>query len=185
MEKVLILGDGKLAEQLTHQFDSSDQLNVQRLAKVDFTKKESYQKALNQVNVIVSLLGPLDVDLDFEALFDAIREVQPPVKQFVMLSTAGIDHEVNGQLTYPNVSNVKEYLNQQRYAAKVLDESEISYTILRPTQIVKQTSGYLKIIPEGAPVSVGKVSIDSIISIINQIVLQKKFIGESLGMIDQ
>ncbi|WP_061776184.1 NAD(P)-binding oxidoreductase [Levilactobacillus senmaizukei] len=131
----------------------------------DLTKEAAYNKGLQDNPVVVSTLVGMDVDLVFEALFDAQYHQRLTLQRFVMLSTAGVDQEVSGQLDYPDISDVKEYLNQQRYAAKLVDEAEFPYTILRPVTLNDDAVGQAKIIREGETVPAGFVSRETVAQI--------------------
>lgn len=148
----------------------------------DLTKEATYQAALQDQPVIFSALQGLDVDLAFEALFDAQYHQQLMLTRFVMLSTAGVDHEINGELTYPDITNVKEYLNQQRYAAKLVDESEFPYTILRPVTLTADAETEPQIIPEGATVPAGHVSRETVAAVATQILLNGEHDYQSLAI---
>ncbi|WP_143463831.1 NAD(P)-binding oxidoreductase [Levilactobacillus enshiensis] len=124
----------------------------------DLTKETTYVDALQDAPIIFSALEGMDVDLAFEALFDAQYHNQLKLTRFVMLSTAGVDHEVTGEMSYPGITDVKEYLNQQRYAAKLVDEAEFPYTILRPVTLTTDIAQTPQIIKEGEPVPSGTVS---------------------------
>lgn len=124
----------------------------------DLTKEATYVDALQDAPIIFSALEGMDVDLAFEALFDAQYHNQLKLTRFVMLSTAGVDHEVTGELDYLGIDDVKEYLNQQRYAAKLVDEAEFPYTILRPVTLTTEVAQDPQIIKEGEPVPSGTVS---------------------------
>lgn len=128
----------------------------------DLTREATYVAALQDQPVIFSALTGMDVDLAFEALFDAQYHQQLPLSRFVMLSTAGVDQEVTGELTYPDITDVKEYLNQQRYAAKLVDEAEFPYTILRPVTLTDGPAQTPKVIKEGAAVPAGTVSRETV-----------------------
>ncbi|MFC6260973.1 NAD(P)-binding oxidoreductase [Levilactobacillus fujinensis] len=143
--------------------DTADDLPASITAKAtvfsgDLTKEATYDDALKDAPVIFSALEGMDVDLAFEALFDAQYHHQLKLTRFIMLSTAGVDQEVSGELTYPGIDDSKEYLNQQRYAAKLVDEAEFPYTILRPVTLVATAASEPQIIKEGNAVPAGTVS---------------------------
>jgi len=128
----------------------------------DLATEETYVAPLQDSPIIFSALSGMDVDLAFEALFDAQYHQRLQLTRFVMLSTAGVDQEVTGDLTYPGIDNVKEYLNQQRYAAKLVDEAEFPYTILRPVTLTAEAGTKPQIIKEGEPVPAGNVSRETV-----------------------
>lgn len=128
----------------------------------DLHQAATYGPALQDTPRIFSALTGTDVDWAFEELFDAQYHQQLPLARFVMLSTAGVDQEVTGTLVYPDIPDVKEYLNQQRYAAKLVDEAEFPYTILRPVTLVDEPATVPTIIDEGQPVPAGHVSRETV-----------------------
>lgn len=148
----------------------------------DLTQEATYTAALQDQPVVFSALTGMDVDLAFEALFDAQYHQQLTLTRFVMLSTAGVDHEVTGELTYPNITDVKEYLNQQRYAAKLVDEAEFPYTILRPVTMTATPASEAKILTEGAAVPAGTVSRETVATVATQLLTQGGYDYQSLAI---
>lgn len=128
----------------------------------DLHQAATYVPALQDRPSVFSALTGVDVDWAFEELFDAQYHQQLPLTRFIMLSTAGVDDEVTGELTYPGISDVKEYLNQQRYAAKQVDEAEFPYTILRPVTLTDEPAQTPTLIDEGQPVPAGTVSRETV-----------------------
>ena len=189
MEKILILGQKSLiAKQVVERLKLQTSISVSllRLKPYGYQHAQNYLTYLKGINMIASFLGPMDLDLDFEALFDAIHRVRPPLKQFLMLSSAGIDHEISGRMQYPGVTDWKEYLNEQRYAAKVVDEEEIPYTILRPVEIVKSLAkSKPEVIEEGVPVPAGRVSYQNVAKIALDVIIQKKYLNQSIAIVDR
>ncbi|TPR39935.1 NAD(P)H-binding protein [Apilactobacillus micheneri] len=186
MKKILVLGgNNSVAKQMITMFHDNASYDVKVLSDIDFDNEGSYIDEVKDVNIIYSFLGPMDVDLNFEALFSALDEVNPPLEQFIMLSTAGIDNELNEKVTYNNVDNAKEYLNEQRYAVKLVDEYEIPYTVLRPVEMTQQNNGKLKIIDEGKSMDYGKVSFDNVANVAYNVVVKKEFLNQSIGLIEE
>ena len=186
MINVLILGKrNPVAKLVTRELNSRPDVHV-TVFSANPQRTRDYVPELAGQNVIASFLGPMNVDLDFEALFDAIDQVRPPLKRFLMLSHAGVDHEVHGPLEYPGVSNLKEYFNEQRYAAKVVDESELPYTILRPVTLVKQPARRApQLIEEGRPVPSGHVSVQSVARVALAVILKRQYLNQSIAIIDK
>lgn len=184
MPKVLFIGNQhQLATRVSQQLGSTYQTTI--LKDVAFDKATSYEPVLDDVNIIYSFLGPWDVDLALEALCQALDKVNPPLEQFIILSTAGIDRELPNNTAYPGIDNVKEYLNQQRYAVKLVDEYEIPYTVLRPVTIVDTAPiGSLQIIDEGHPMMMGQVSAANVAQVAGKIVQNQCFINQSIGLIE-
>lgn len=184
MKKVLIIGNFHQLGQKVYD-KLSNQYEVNLLDGIDFEDVSVYADNLEGVNVIYTFLGPHDVDLQISAVIQALDRVNPPLEQFIMLSTAGIDNELTEEVTYPDVDNNREYLNQQRYAVKLVDEYEIPYTILRPVKIIDDLSGELDIIDEGISMQYGHVSADSVANTAAKVVEYGQFINQSIGLIER
>ncbi|CAJ1230082.1 NAD(P)-binding oxidoreductase [Levilactobacillus zymae] len=148
----------------------------------DLHKAVTYGPALQDRPVVFSALTGMDVDWAFEALFDTQYRQQLPLTRFVMLSTAGVDQEVTGDLEYPGITDVKEYLNQQRYAAKQVDEAEFPYTILRPVTLTDAPAATPKIIAEGQPVPAGTVSRETVARVAGELLLNGGHDYQSLAI---
>lgn len=148
----------------------------------DLAQETTYQAALQDRPVVFSALTGMDVDLAFEALFDAQYHQQLALTRFVMLSTAGVDHEVTGDLAYPGITDVKEYLNQQRYAAKLVDEAEFPYTILRPVTLTATPATEPQIIAEGAAVPAGRVSRETVATVAVDLLINGGYDYQSLAI---
>ncbi len=184
MKKVLIIGNfHHLGQKVYNKL--SNQYEVNLLDGIDFEDVNAYADNLEGVNVIYTFLGPLDVDLQIGAVIQALDRVNPPLEQFIMLSTAGIDNELTEEVTYQDVDNNKEYLNQQRYAVKLVDEYEIPYTILRPVKIDDEQSGELDVIDEGISMQYGRVSADNVANTAAKVVEYQQFINQSIGLIER
>jgi hypothetical protein len=184
LPKVLFIGNQhQLATRVSQQLGATYQTTI--LTDVAFDKVASYKTVLDDVNIIYSFLGPWDVDLALEALCQALDQANPPLKQFIILSTAGIDREMPDNTIYPGIDNTKEYLNQQRYAVKLVDEYEIPYTVLRPVTIVDTDPvGPLQIVDEGHPMEMGQVSVANVAQVAGKIVQNQCFINQSIGLIE-
>lgn len=188
MRRILVLGEHHLiAQRLFKQLQACSNVQVSMLTTSQLHDHQKLPQILAPFDTWASFLGPHDVDLAFEALFTASDVSQPPLKQILMLSTAGIDHEViHGQLKYAGINNLKEYFNEQRYAIKLIDESEIPYTILRPVNITtEQSSSPLQIIEEGHLVPVGSVSVDNIVKLSEKILLQPAYLNQSIALVEK
>jgi len=148
----------------------------------DLRKEATYQAPLQDQPVVFSALTGMDVDLAFEALFDAQYHQRLTYPRFVMLSTAGVDHEVEGDLTYPGISATDEYLNQQRYAAKLVDEAEFPYTILRPVAMVDRPEEDAQIIPEGHPVPAGQVARETVAVVATDVLINGGYDYQSIAI---
>lgn len=186
MTTYLIVGASALGQSVTQQLATQTDATVRLLCAPDevvaptlaqqvtvltgdLTQEATYGSALQDQPIIFSALSGMDVDLAFEALFDAQYHQRLTLTRFVMLSTAGVDQEVTGDLDYPGITDVKEYLNQQRYAAKLVDEAEFPYTILRPVTLSDDAKRDPQIIKEGAAVPAGTVPRETVAQVAVQL----------------
>ncbi|MBU9789347.1 SDR family oxidoreductase [Lentilactobacillus sp. IMAU92037] len=144
-----------------------------------------YAKRLKDVDWIFSAVGPLDVDLDFGELFDAIDEVQPPLSHFVMLSYAGVDDELKTVPVYEGVKDSKEFIKQQRYAIKIVDEAEIPYSIIRMTKLTDQAGLNYQLFNEGTTMPYGEVSSGAVAKLSFEMFDNNDFINRSVGIISK
>ncbi|EHO45332.1 NAD(P)-binding oxidoreductase [Lentilactobacillus kisonensis] len=136
------------------------------------------------VDWILTALGPNDVDLDFEALFDGIDDVQPPISHFVMLSYAGVDDELPVQPSYENVKNLTEFIKQQRYAIKIVDESEIPYSIIRVPKLIDRANSKYQLFNEGEAMPNGEVSNEAVARLVLAAFKDNQLINRSVGIIN-
>ena len=187
MSKVLVLGQHNLITQtVVKRLKLQSRFEVLTFGDKNPKLARNYLPYLQGVNIIASFLGPMDLDLDFEALFEAIHKIHPPLKQFLMLSTAGIDHEVQGPQSYPGVKDLKEYFNEQRYAIKVVDEEEVPYTILRPVEIIKTPARFRpRIIEEGNPVPAGQISYQNVAKVALDVIEKHCYLNQSIAVVNK
>lgn len=144
-----------------------------------------YAQALPNTNLLFIAVGPNDADLYVEALFEAVDEVQPPISDIVMLSYAGVDDELNESVTYAGVKDPQEFIKQQRYAIKIVDESEIAYSIIRMGQLKDQQASDYELFNEGTPMPAKTVSPKAVAKLAYEMLIKQKLMNHSIGIIDQ
>lgn len=163
MTTCLILGiDQPIAQLVAKQLSG---MTVVGFSEVDQTadfygdarKAATYLPAVADVDIIYSDFTGMDVDWKLEAVFAALRQQQQQVRT-VMRSVAGIDQEVVGSLGYPEIDDTDEFLKQQRYGIKIVDEAEMPYTILRPIIDDQTGDSQVQLINEGKPVPVKPIT---------------------------
>lgn len=182
MKTIALIGNNQIEELVAQQLHN--RFNVIEITNGDFTKEETYQKLPENLAMMISLVGPMDVDLVMEVFFSAIRKQHLKLERVLMLSTAGIDNEVAGTLKYPGVNDVTEYLREQRYAIKVIDEEEIPYTIFRPVNVINERVGTPVVINEGKKVPAGNVSRETVADFIVQAVQTNQYQNQSIALIE-
>lgn len=193
MTKCLILGiDQPVAQQIAEQLtemtvvgfaeDPVKGVPLDQQVNGDARKAKTYQNAVQDVDVIYSDFIGMDVDWKLEAVFAAIREAGTQCRT-VMRSVAGIDNEVTETLHYEGVSDTGEFLKQQRYAIKIVDEAELPYTILRPVAVVPETSGSVQLINEGEPVPAQPVSETDFVRVVVDELRHSTHLNQSIAVI--
>ncbi|USS88172.1 SDR family oxidoreductase [Fructilactobacillus hinvesii] len=178
---ILVVGAGPLTTQVEQQFNQA-QLNV-ITKQTQLTDPTLPAAVPDQLAAVVITAGPQDVDLVVDAIVTALQQQRVSVERWILVSAAGIDDEVEGQLEYPGVSDVAEYLREQRYAIKIIDETELSYTIIRPGTLVAQQQGVAQFFNEGQPVPAGVVSYETIANVIAAAVAGK-YQNQSIAVIE-
>ncbi|EEI72756.1 NAD(P)-binding oxidoreductase [Lentilactobacillus hilgardii] len=184
MKKLLILNQhSPVVSELLPLLDESDEISY-RIFQGNIQSAGDYVTALRGVDWLLSALGPEDVDLDFEELFDAIDQAAPKIQHFVMLSYAGIDDELKSPMVFPEVKNRQEFIKQQRYAIKIVDESEIPYSIIRMSSLMDGKRSDYQLFNEGNKMSVGSVSAKNVADLIFDAFVNQKLINHSVGIMD-
>lgn len=184
MKKILILNqNSKVLDPLLAVIKQNANLSYQIFAG-DLKNSQDYLAYVKDTDIIISLLGPQDVDWYFEALFEAIYQQKINLKHFIMLSYAGIDDELTQPIEYAGITDRLEFFKQQRYAIKIVDEAEFPYTIIRQSQPTDHSGKKLQIFSEGQPMPAGYVSRETIANLIYQIVETGQYKYESIGILE-
>ncbi|GAF37697.1 NAD(P)-binding oxidoreductase [Lentilactobacillus farraginis] len=185
MKKLLILNQqSPVVTALLPLLAQNDEVAVS-VFQGDLQSAADYGNAIKNVDWLLSALGPNDVDLVFEALFDAIDEVGPAIQHFIMLSYAGIDDELTAPMTFPKVANRSEFIKQQRYAAKLVDESEIPYSIIRMGTLTSANQSNYQLYNEGSQMPNGRVSAKNVARLVEMALVNHKLVNQSVGIIDE
>lgn len=184
MKKLFIVNQNNpVIDALTPLLDESDQVVTQMLNN-NYQSAMDYEFGLEKADWLLAALGPNDVDQDFEALFAAIDDVQPQISHFIMLSYAGIDDELAGPMTYPAVADRTEFIKQQRYAIKLVDEAEIPYSIIRVSELKSGTPTDFKLYNEGEKMPNGQVTVSNVAEVVFEAFFNAMLINKSVGIVD-
>ncbi|WP_283679962.1 NAD(P)-binding oxidoreductase [Lentilactobacillus sp. Marseille-Q4993] len=185
MKKILLLSnESPAAVEVERQLNTESQFDVIKF-KGDFESVSDYQKTIGAVDGVISVLGPNDVDLAFDALFDAYYELMPAIERFIMVTVSGLDDEVQPPRTYEGVADQREFIKQQRYAAKIVDESEIPYTIIRAGRLISKTDSEWQLFKENEPMPNGEVSDKVLAKFIVSLVINNDHLNESVGILNK
>ncbi|USS85982.1 SDR family oxidoreductase [Fructilactobacillus cliffordii] len=179
-DSILVVGNGPLTTDVKHQLDATNHVIIKQ---EQLTEADTYAQLPPQLAAVVVTAGPNDVDLVVEAVDAVLQRQRVMVQRWILVSAAGIDGEVQGSLKYPGVTNVAEYLREQRYAIKLIDETELPYLIIRPGRLVAEKQSPAQLFNEGESVPAGVVSYETISNLIKA-GLQGKYQNQSIAVIE-
>lgn len=198
MQKVLILGAhgqiARLVERNLLEDDIQQRLflrRASRLKKIDVSKQEVFEGDATKVSDLTKALA--DVDLVYanlageivaeaEALVEAMRATH--VKRLIWISTLGIYDEVPGAYGKWNHEMLDGgYLETYAAAAKVIEDSGLVYTIIRPAWLTNYDEINYELTPKGTAFKGTEVSRKSVADLVAKIILApEKYLGASLGV---
>ncbi|TGD22987.1 NAD-dependent dehydratase [Companilactobacillus suantsaicola] len=202
MSKVLILGaNGKIARLAEHIFvdttDASLKLylrNANRLEDFvnshdklteaiegDTTDVENMVESLKDVDLVYANLAGDNITAQAKAVVEAMHETGKT--RLVWISTLGIYDEVPGKFGDWNKKILGDYITNYAAAAKVIEDSDLDYTIIRPAWLTDKPEVDYEITQKGEEFKGTEVSRRSIAQIVVDIAQDPdKFKGQSIGV---
>ncbi|AXX64976.1 SDR family oxidoreductase [Bombilactobacillus bombi] len=200
MTNLLILGaSGKIAqsaEELLHQHkDIKLTYYLRHLNKLpeinktwgqvirgDVIDKTTLTQAMEFQNIVYANLAGDNIEQQAKNVVAAMKEQK--VSRLIWISTLGIYDEVPGKFGEWNNKMLGEsYLPTYAAAAKVIETSNLDYTIIRPAWLQDQDEVDYEVTHKGEPFKGTEVSRKSIASLVTDIVLDpNKYVQESLGV---
>lgn len=200
MANVLILGaHGKIAQlvetQLLAETDhhltlflrNADRLNVtdskrETVIEGDAADKGELIKALDGIDIVYANLSGKNIEDQAKAVVSAIDRTN--VQRLIWISTLGIYDEVPGNFGKWNHQQLDGgYLETYGAAAKVIEESDLDFTIIRPAWLSNKDIVSYETTQKGEPFKGTEVSrksiADLVVSLIND---PSKEIRHSLGV---
>ena len=201
MANVLILGaHGKIAQlvetQLLAETDhhltlflrNADRLKVtdskrETVIEGDAADKGELIKALDGIDIVYANLSGKNIEDQAKAVVSAIDRTN--VQRLIWISTLGIYDEVPGNFGKWNHQQLDGgYLETYGAAAKVIEESDLDYTIIRPAWLSNKDIVSYETTQKGEPFKGTEVSrksiADLVVSLINDPSME---IRHSLGVI--
>ncbi|APX71424.1 SDR family oxidoreductase [Companilactobacillus allii] len=148
MTKVLILGaNGKIARRATQIYldstNNSLRLYLRRPERLrdidnklveivggDTTDEKTLVESMKDVDVVYANLAGGNIEQQAKAVVEAMHATG--VKRLIWISTLGIYDEVPGKFGEWNNSTLGSYITTYAAAAKVVEDSDLEYTIIRP-----------------------------------------------------
>lgn len=148
MVKVTILGaHGRIAQIVEKFVLADDQMDatlfLRNASRLDKLSKQAtiyegnaadsaqVEKAAKGADIVyANLAGGKDIKLQAQAVVEALHNDH--VKRLIWISSLGIYDEVPGKFGEWNKSYLGDYLTNYAAAAKIIEDSDLDYTIIRP-----------------------------------------------------
>ncbi|MCH3904934.1 MAG: SDR family oxidoreductase [Lactobacillus sp.] len=153
MVKVTILGAHGQIAQIVEKFVLADDemdttlflRNASRLDKLsnqatiyegDAADSDQVEKAAKGADIVYANLAGDNIKLQAQAVVEALHNDH--VKRLIWISSLGIYDEVPGKFGEWNKSYLGSYLTNYAEAAKVIEDSDLDYTIVRPAWLTNK-----------------------------------------------
>lgn len=200
MTNVLVLGaNGKIAKLATAQLLDNDQThltlflrNAQRLADAasdrvtvfegDASSVANLKSAMTGVDVVYANLAGHNIEDEAKAVVAAMTASQ--VKRLIWISTLGIYDEVPGNFGRWNHQMLDGgYLETYAAAAKIIEDSDLDYTVIRPAWLDNKDEIDYETTQKGEAFKGTEVSRKSIAAVVAKLVANPtEAVRESLGV---
>lgn len=199
MVKVIVLGaHGQVAQLTEERFFADKSIDVtlflrnsKRLAKDkdkatiidgDTTNESALEKAIKGQDIVYANLGGTGTIVkQAKAVIAAMDKNH--VKRLIWISTLGIYDEVAGKFGEWNKSVLGNYITEYAKAAKLVEDSDLDYTIIRPSWMTNKDEIDYQTSKKGEPITNTEVSRKSIADYIYKLVKNPtKDIHESIGL---
>ncbi|KRK65313.1 oxidoreductase [Companilactobacillus tucceti DSM 20183] len=199
MAKVLVLGaNGKIARLAEQIFlDSTDNSlrlylrKPERLRDIkndlveivggDVTDVKTLEDSMKDVDIVYANLAGGNIEDQAKAVVEAMHAAGK--KRLIWISTLGIYDEVPGKFGEWNNSTLGNYITTYAAAAKVLEDSDLDYTIIRPAWLTNKDEVDFELTQKGETFKGTEVSRKSIAQLVVDITqAPDKHVRESLGV---
>jgi len=182
-EKLLKETDNELILYLRNASRLNKYLNNDRVKLVegDVFSTEQLAAAMEPANIVYSNLGGIDLASQIENVISAMK--QTGKKKLVYISSLGAHHEVPGKYGEWNEQAINAYLPGFRAAAKLVEESGLEYTEIRPAWLTNNDEVDYEITHLDEPFKGTEVSRKSVADFIFNVLTQpEKHLNESVGI---
>jgi len=199
MAKVLILGaNGKIARLAEDIFldstGNSLKLYLRRPERLrdikndlveiiggDVTDVKTLEDSMKDVDVVYANLAGGNIEDQAKAVVEAMHAAGK--KRLIWISTLGIYDEVPGKFGEWNNSTLGNYITTYAAAAKVLEDSDLDYTIIRPAWLTDKDEVDFELTQKGETFKGTEVSRKSIAQLVVDLTqAPDKHVRESLGV---
>ncbi|KRK80897.1 SDR family oxidoreductase [Companilactobacillus nodensis] len=199
MTRVLVLGaNGKIARRATQIYldSTNDSLRLflrrperlqdidNRLVEVvggDTTDTEKLVASMKDVDTVYANLAGGNIEDQAKSVVEAMHSAG--VKRLIWISTLGIYDEVPGKFGEWNNSTLGSYITTYAAAAKVIEDSDLEYTIVRPAWLTDKDEVDYETTQKGEAFKGTEVSRKSVAQLVVDITqAPDKFNRESVGV---
>lgn len=199
MTRVLVLGaNGKIARRATQIYldSTNDSLRLflrrperlqdidNRLVEVvggDTTDTEKLVASMKDVDTVYANLAGGNIEDQAKSVVEAMHSAG--VKRLIWISTLGIYDEVPGKFGEWNNSTLGDYITTYAAAAKVIEDSDLEYTIVRPAWLTDKDEVNYETTQKGEAFKGTEVSRKSVAQLVVDITqAPDKFNRESIGV---
>ncbi|WP_137597263.1 SDR family oxidoreductase [Paucilactobacillus kaifaensis] len=156
--------------------------NRESVIEGDSTDQPTLVRALKNVDVVYANLAGSNIEQQARSIVSAMNQQQ--VKRLIWISTLGIYDEVPGEFGKWNHSMLDGgYLQTYGVAAKVIESSNLDYTIIRPAWLTNKDEVDYELTQKGEPFKGTEVSRKSIGVLVSRLIQDPStHIKESLGV---
>lgn len=135
--------------------------------------------AMTGIDLVVSMLGPRGVDRLAVNVLRAMHDTG--VNRLVLVSSAGVYDEVSGAVGL-RIRALGAYIDEQRRACDLIEQSSVDYTILRPMYLTDGKETIYRTFQKGEQIIGGEISRKAVAHAIKDIVCENTFRRQSIGL---
>lgn len=160
----------------------ADKANEATIFEGSATDAAQLEKAMKGQDIVYANLGDKDdIDLEAEATIEAMHNAN--VKRLIWISTLGIYDEVPGKFGEWNKETLGDYITEYAKAAKRIEDSDLDYTIIRPTWMTDKNEVDYEKSKKGEKIKDTEVSRKSVAAYIYHLIKNpKEDVRESIGL---
>lgn len=160
----------------------ADKANEATIFEGSATDAAQLEKAMKGQDIVYANLGGKDdIDLEAEATIEAMHNAN--VKRLIWISTLGIYDEVPGKFGEWNKETLGDYITEYAKAAKRIEDSDLDYTIIRPTWMTDKNEVDYEKSKKGEKIKDTEVSRKSVAAYIYHLIKNpKEDVRESIGL---
>ncbi|WP_125714874.1 SDR family oxidoreductase [Companilactobacillus kedongensis] len=147
----------------------------------DVTDVKTLEDSMKDVDVVYANLAGGNIEDQAKAVVEAMHAAGK--KRLIWISTLGIYDEVPGKFGEWNNSTLGNYITTYAAAAKVLEDSDLDYTIIRPAWLTDKDEVDFELTQKGETFKGTEVSRKSIAQLVVDLTqAPDKHVRESLGV---